>query len=243
MTRLRKGVLGILAGLGLMAAGAALTVWGVKTVQEELSAESRAGITAEETLHGPHQSAGLHWLRALLGRSLFLDPRLLTREVGRWTFTHRSANGSILWQAVEHNALVDVGEQRLLEIYFRDATEPGASEFLFLSDASNPCSIAETDSLATAATGEPSTNGYGRQTIERSGTGWPTSALDTGDWQITSTVETFSASGGSWGPVNCAGLATTSDNTGDFLAFVALSQARTLASGESLDVSLKIKLQ
>jgi hypothetical protein len=79
--------------------------------------------------------------------------------------------------------------------------------------------------------------------VERSATGWPTSALDAGDWRVVSSTETFSASGGSWGPVNCAVLQTTIDNTGDHIAFVALSQARTLASGESLDVSLAIKLQ
>jgi hypothetical protein len=43
--------------------------------------------------------------------------------------------------------------------------------------------------------------------------------------------------------VNCAVLQTTADNTGDHLAFVALSQARTLASGESLDLSIAVKLQ
>jgi hypothetical protein len=163
--------------------------------------------------------------------------------IGDWTFTHRAADGSVLEQWTQRNALADVGEQRLLEVYFRDATEPGANEYLSLSDASNPCSVAETDSLATANTGEPSTNGYARQVITRDTSGWPTSALDSGDWRIVSTTETFSASGGSWGPVNCAVLQTTADNTGDHLAFVALSQARTLASGESLDVSLAIKLQ
>ena len=168
---------------------------------------------------------------------------LAVRWVGDWTFTHRAADGSVLATWTDHNALADVGEQRLLEIYFRDATEPGANEYLSLSDATNPCSITETDSLATANTGEPSTNGYARQTITRDTAGWPTSGLDSGDWRVVSTTETFSASGGSWGPVNCAVLQTTADNTGDHIAFVALSQARTLNSGESLDVSLAIKLQ
>ncbi len=169
---------------------------------------------------------------------------LSAKYIGIWEFTAHAPDGRVLWHEVAHNALVDVGEQRLLEIYFRDASEAGTTQFyISLSDASNPCSIAETDSLATANTGEPSTNGYARQLVERSATGWPTSALDAGDWQLTSSTETFSASGGSWGPVNCAVLQTTSDNTGDHVAFVALSQARTLASGESLDVSIKVKLQ
>jgi hypothetical protein len=169
---------------------------------------------------------------------------ITSRWIGDWTFTHRGADGSVLATWIDRNALVDVGEQRLLEIYFRDASEVSTTQYyVSLSDATNPCSVTETDSLATANTGEPSTNGYARQLVERSATGWPTSALDAGDWRVVSSTETFSASGGSWGPVNCAVLQTTIDNTGDHIAFVALSQARTLASGESLDVSLAIKLQ
>lgn len=167
---------------------------------------------------------------------------LTSTWIGEWTFTHRAADGTILARWVDHNALVDVGEQRLLETYFRAAATP-TNFYIHLSDATNPCSIAETDSLSTALTGEPSTNGYAASLVERNSTGWPTSGLDAGDWRIVSSTETFSASGGSWGPVNCAVLATTSDSSGDHLAFVALSQARTLASGESLDVSVNIKLQ
>ena len=162
--------------------------------------------------------------------------------VADWEFTHRDARGNVIWHETIPNALVDVGEQRLLEVYFKDASEP-TTFYISLSDASNPCSIAETDSLSTANTGEPSGNGYARGTVERSATGWPTSALDSGDWQLTSSTETFTASGAGWGPVNCAVLQTSTDNTGDHLAFVALSQARTLAASETLDVSLKVKLQ
>jgi hypothetical protein len=245
--KMQRGLLAILAGLGMIAGGAALTTWGVKQVKEELTTPAKGDVTITEK-QGRKSSS----LIEDLGRRLVLASSVLfqgpaeafpVREIGLWEFTHRSASGNLLWHAIEHNALVDVGEQRLLEIYFRDATEPGANQYVSLSDASNPCSIAETDSLATANTGEPSTNGYARQTITRDTSGWPTSALDSGDWQITSTTETFTASGGSWGPVNCAVLQTSTDNTGDFLTFVALSQARTLASGETLDVSLKIKLQ
>jgi len=169
---------------------------------------------------------------------------ITARWIGDWTFTHRDAAGHVLAQWTQRNALADVGEQRLLEIYFRDASEAGTTAYyISLSDASNPCSVGETDSLATANTGEPSTFGYSRQLVERSATGWPTSALDSGDWRVVSSTETFSASGGSWGPVNCAVLQTTADNTGDLIAYVALSVARTLASGESLDVSLAVKLQ
>lgn len=164
------------------------------------------------------------------------------RWVGEWTFVHRAADGRVLWSETLHNALSDTGEQRMLETYFRAAATP-TNFYIHLADASNPCSVAETDNLATALTGEPSTNGYASSLVERSATGWPTSALNAGDWRVVSSTETFSASGGSWGPVNCAVLATTSDNTGDHVAYVALSQARTLASGESLDVSIAVTQQ
>ena len=75
------------------------------------------------------------------------------------------------------------------------------------------------------------------------GVGWPTLALDAGDYQATSKQLTFTASGGSIGPVTYAVIATTSDNTGQLLAYAALSQSRTLASGESLTVTYRLKQQ
>jgi hypothetical protein len=164
------------------------------------------------------------------------------REIGVFHFTHYSADGRVLAEWDSPNNLADEGEQAFLDIYLRGATAP-TQFYVRLSDATNPCSIADTDTLTTASAGEPSSNGYAASLVERSATGWPTLALDSGDYMATSSVETFSASGGSWGPVNCAFLATTSDNTGKLISYAALSTARTLASGESLQVTYKVKLQ
>lgn len=91
--------------------------------------------------------------------------------------------------------------------------------------------------------GEPGTYGYAAQLIERSAAGWPTIALDSGDYQATANTETFQATGGAWGPVKYCVLATTSDNTGKLISYVALSVPRTLLDQELLQVTYKVKLQ
>jgi hypothetical protein len=238
---MRRSIGLLLLGVALVCAGVAISIHAGKAIREELNSPSKADTTATDRLRNQISSNTLELARiqrdVLSANALF---KAAFREVGVWTFTHRAANGSIIWREALHNALMDAGEQRVLEAYFRGGAIVG--HYLGLSDATNPCSIAETDSLATAMTGEPSGNGYSRVNITRDATGWPTSALDSGDWRIVSKTCTFTSTG-TIGPVNCAVLATTTDNTGDPIAFVALSQARTMANGESLDVSMAIKQQ
>ena len=163
-------------------------------------------------------------------------------ESGYFFFVHRDKEGNPIWAEVAFNGLDDEGESSFLDCYLR-ATNCPSNFYLRLSDASTPCSIAETDALAAASAGEPSTNGYAANLIERSATGWPTLVLDSGDYQATASTETFVASGGPWGPVYCAFIGTTSDNTGKLISHAALSTGRTLAAGESLQVTYKIKQQ
>ncbi len=63
------------------------------------------------------------------------------------------------------------------------------------------------------------------------------------DWRVISKTVTFSASGGTIGPVQYAFLATSSDNSGKHVAFKGLSQERTINDGESLDVQITILQQ
>jgi hypothetical protein len=51
------------------------------------------------------------------------------------------------------------------------------------------------------------------------------------------------ASGGTIGPVTYAVLATSSDNAGKLIAFNALQTTRNLLAGDSLKVTLTLKLQ
>jgi hypothetical protein len=165
------------------------------------------------------------------------------REIGIFHLSAYAPGGGLLWEEDAHNSLADEGEQLFLDCVLR-ATSCPSQFYVRLVDSTASCSISDTNTLATAAAlGEPSTNGYAAQLIERNSTGWPTLAPDSGDYMATSSVETFSASGGSWGPVYCVMLGTSSDNTGKLVSYAALSQARTLASGESLQITYKVKLQ
>lgn len=176
-----------------------------------------------------------------------------------WRYQHRTADGRVLWLSgigevdievgsAEHlaalydqpwsdNALADEGEQQMLDVYLRGATGPTNFYLGLVNDTP-----VDTDTVALL-TGEPSGNGYARQLIERSNTGWPTLALDSGDYRAVSSVETFTASGGSIGPVTYSFITTTVSGTGGLLVlYNALSTSRTLASGESLDVTSRVKL-
>ena len=161
---------------------------------------------------------------------------------GIFHFKHLDAQGNVIDEWESHNNLADEGEQFFLDVFLRAATAP-TQFYIGLADSTSTCSIVDTDTLTLASAGEPSTNGYARQLVERSATGWPTLALDAGDYQATSSTETFSASGGSWGPVYCAFLGTTVDNTGKLIAYAALSTGRTLADGETLQITYRVKLQ
>jgi len=154
----------------------------------------------------------------------------------KWNFKHFDKTGNLLNCWTQENALADEGEQNMLNSYFRSTSSPTTFYIRLYNDTP-----VETDSLS-ALTGEPSGNGYAAIEVERNATGFPTLALDSGDYKITSKTVTFTASGGTIGPVTYAVLATTSDNTGLLLSFVALSTTRTLANGESLQVTLSDKL-
>lgn len=158
--------------------------------------------------------------------------------VGIYEFEHRDKDGELIEKWVVENALADEGEGNMLDTYLRATSSPTTFYLALYNDTP-----VEADTMADL-TGEPSGNGYARQEIERNSTGWPTLALDSGDFMATSKQVTFSASGGSWGPVTYMVLTTTASGTaGLLLAYVALSQSRTLQNGETLGCKIKIKLQ
>lgn len=134
------------------------------------------------------------------------------------------------------NALADEGEEDILSAYF----DGGAAPTNFYGRLYNDTPV-ETDTLATLLS-EAAGNGYAAVTFA-AGTDWGAPALDAGDFQTTSTTKTFSATGGSWGPVTYAVLATVATGTvGLLIAYVALSASRTLQSGDTLDLSWAVKL-
>jgi len=175
-----------------------------------------------------------------------------------WSFRHRR-DGRIIWasglgdldvpasgpefdalvreQPFTPNELADEGESDMLDVYFRNATVPTGFYIGMLN--STPTN---TTTLATM-TGEPATGGYARKAVARSTAGWPTLALDAGDYRADSAVVTFTSTG-TIGPVIYAFLCTNaaSGTSGKFVAYAPLSGSRTLFTGESMDASIRVKL-
>ena len=158
--------------------------------------------------------------------------------IGLYEFEHRDKDGKLIDKWVVENALADEGEQNMLDAYLRGQNAPTTFYLGLYNDTP-----LETDTMADLV-GEPTGNGYARQEVERSAVGWPTLALDSGDYMATSKQVTFSATGGSWGPVTYMVLTTTASGTaGKLIAYVALSQSRTLQSSETLGCKIKVKQQ
>jgi hypothetical protein len=136
------------------------------------------------------------------------------------------------------NELTDTGEQRILEITFRNATEIVTFYYRLWNDTP-----LDTDTNATLV-GEMTMTGYpGTNDLTQDATGFPTSALDSGDWAVTGRTRTWTNTGGGASTaVTQLGLhSTASGTTGDFLAWAALSASRTLQVNDSLDASMKLK--
>jgi len=156
---------------------------------------------------------------------------------GVWDFYHWDKDGNLIWHETVENALADEGEQLALAVLLK-----GQSQGNFYLGLSNDAP--QETWLMTDLTGEPpGTNGYVRQMIERSAVGWPTLALDAGDFMATSKLVTFGpATPGSIGPVNIMFLTDTeTGTTGPFIAWAALSAPRTMQVDESLGCKIKIK--
>lgn len=137
------------------------------------------------------------------------------------------------WQA---NALADEGESDMLAVYFRTQAKRANMFGRLFNDTP-----VETDTLATL-TGEVTGTGYAAVTWAVSDAGFPTLALAAGDFQVTSSVQTFTA-GGAWTVATNLVMATVASGTaGLHIAWAALSASRTLANTDTLDVSMAVKL-
>lgn len=157
--------------------------------------------------------------------------------IGVYQFDCYGQDGQLKWSETQHNALTNEGQQEMLGVYLQGATAPTAYAIGLSS-----MTFAKTTGYA-GITNEPSGNGYARQTVNRDGTasGWPTLALDSGDYKATAKVVSFVASGGSIGPVTSAFLVSATNNK--LVSYTALSQSRTLADGDTLQVTYSVKLQ
>lgn len=152
-------------------------------------------------------------------------------------------NGKVIWELSDHkNLLVDEGERSILDTFFRDegASYFPATDFYAGFYNGNVSELTVLSSLPS----EPSVaNGYSRQVIERSPTGFPTIEKHDGDWRVVSKTLTWAASGGNIGPINGSFLGTSNDNTGTLIGSLTFGVERTIIVGDSFTAALKIKLK
>jgi hypothetical protein len=172
-----------------------------------------------------------------------LGLEVIAKWVGLWNISHKLRDGSLSRAELNNlNALMDEGEEQILDIYLRGASPPASLYFRLGNNGGTPGVPAETVTLATIT--EVSGTGYGGIAVARDSTDWPTLALDGGDFQASSVTKTFTGGAGGWTAADYLILATVATGTsGKIIATVALSASRLLLQNDTLDVSMKVKLQ
>lgn len=152
---------------------------------------------------------------------------------------HLDVDGVVLWERHNvHNLFHSQGEQFLIQVAFATATGTIVPANYYLG-LDNRSSITLGDNLSFIFQ-EPTGNGYARQPISSS-TGFAIS-LSNNNYQATSSIATFIATGGSWGPVQNLFLATSQTSTGFLLSSVALDASRSLTIGQQLTMRLALSL-
>lgn len=138
-----------------------------------------------------------------------------------WTITHRDKHGEVLWADTVHNALAADGEMAYLSTLFRDTPLEDFYIRLFNDTPTR-------DDILGNLAGEPSTNGYAAQLIERSVVGWP--VLD----KTIPITETGTAQEGG---ANTIKLAATSNTTDDFYTYSTIEITEGIGVGQLREIT------
>jgi len=159
-----------------------------------------------------------------------------------WDVTHRKGS-DILWQILQRkNMLVDAGEKAILDTFFRNNSALYFASSNFYVGFYNG-NISETTELSIIPNEPPATYGYSRQVIERSTVGWPSIEKHEGDWRVISKMITYTASGGNIGPITGAFFGTGAASTGALIGSLSWGIEKTIESGASIDITLRVKLK
>lgn len=182
------------------------------------------------THRGPHPETGEEVLKWANGLGDLV-------EQGLYVPVHSFVERELLreYQTFEPNFLADEGEEAILDVFFRGATPPTSFYFRLFNDTP-----VETDGLSDL-TGEVSGTGYAAIAVARNSTDFPTLALNSGDFRVTSATKVFTA-GGAWSAATYLVLATSTDASGLLVAARPLSATRTLANGDTLSVTYSLTL-
>jgi hypothetical protein len=147
-------------------------------------------------------------------------------------------NGEVIWEQKNLlNTLHVGGELFVLTCCFDNNGSLPPANYYFGLDNRATITI---DDLMTDLSNEPVGNGYLRAAVASNGQF--TVDLLSGVYRATSQIVTFSASGGSWGPVSNLFLTTRSDNDGILIASSPLSNTITLNSGDAINMRMALAL-
>ena len=154
-------------------------------------------------------------------------------------------NGEVIWENKNIlNTFHVEGELFVLSSLLRTSGDISVPSFYYLG-LDNRTTLSVADNMAGIST-EPSGNGYSRQPVSSS-TGFTieefVSSVDSlSHWRAKSTIVSFSASGGSWGPVSNVFMTTELNNTGYLISSASLGVTRTLTSGDSFNLRFALRL-
>lgn len=141
------------------------------------------------------------------------------------------------------NMLHYEGEEFFMSTLF--SNEGTISENLYYLGLDNRSSIALSDSMSDIED-EPTGSGYIRQYVS-SHTGedssWTVTFHEDGYYIAKSSIISFIASGGSWGPVSNLFLTTESNNSGKLISTVQLESELSLSDGDVVNLRMTASLR
>lgn len=152
---------------------------------------------------------------------------------------HNDDKGRVLWERFNiPNTFHSGGQEFLMKVAFITASGVTVPSSYYVGlDARS--TLAVTDTLTTIS-GEPTQFGYSRQTLS-SANGFSLTTSGN-NYKLISNILTFSATGGTWGPVSCVFLTTGAGSVGYLISSALLPEARTVQSGQSITMQIDLSL-
>ena len=133
------------------------------------------------------------------------------------------------------------GLRYMLEAAFSEETVVSDAVYLALVSDTG---VKESDTISDLTeVATPGAEGYTRQTVATSDVGFTTSDAGSNDWMVTTTTETFTCAG-TWKVAGAVVMVTSDYGTAGvkLIGSTDLGTARTLTSGDSLQVAMQLKL-
>lgn len=153
---------------------------------------------------------------------------------------HYDKNKNVIWEAYNiPNVVHDEGEKYCLQALFStDVVSVPINYYLGLDNRPTP----GTADTFLNIEGEPGVFGYERQEINSS-LGFSVALNEFNVFQATSSILTFDAEGGRWGPIKNVFLTTSFDNTGVLIATSSLDGTHFVDDGEALSLKFCLTLR